>query len=159
MLSDRRRQSTTRLSSYFTSLNLDSDASYGCSSSSDQRAYTVAIALLSIARIARALDQYEIDVILPSNVSSTTTESHILPISTSSLDPTVASVSMETMSFVWISSTSESPSVLIPQLSVTSFPIGGLRSAVAASTWSTVSAAFSSKSSLPGPAPSGSACT
>ena len=78
ILSDHRRQNTTRLFSCFTSLNLDSDASYGCSSSSDQRICTTGIALLSIARIARALDQYGIDVILPSNVSSTTTESHFI---------------------------------------------------------------------------------
>lgn len=147
ILSDHRRQSATRLSSYFTTLNLDSDASYGYSSSSDQRVCTTAIAPLSIARIARALDQYGINVILPSNVSSTTTDSQILPISTSSPDLTVTSVSMGSMSSVWISSTPESPSVLIAQLSVTSFPIGGSPSAVASSTWSTVSATFSSKSS------------
>jgi alcohol dehydrogenase YqhD (iron-dependent ADH family) len=35
MLGDHGRQSTTRLSSYFTSLNLDYEASYGCSCSSD----------------------------------------------------------------------------------------------------------------------------
>jgi len=67
------RQTRSRLSDYFTSLSLDANTTYGCSADINSSACDTANALVAIARIARALDEYGISgatPITPSGISS-----------------------------------------------------------------------------------------